>query len=174
MGKQWKQWETLFSWAPKPLQMMTIAIKLRHFLFGRKAMTNLVVGLVAKSCPTCDPMDCKLPSSSVHRVLQARILEWVAISFSRGSSWPRDQTWSPALQTDYLPTEPWGKPMTNLDSILKSKDITLLTKVHLVKAMGFPNSSVESWAPKNWCFWTECWRRLLRVPWMLGDQTSQS
>ena len=36
-------------------------------------------------------MDCSLPGSSVHRILQVRILEWVAISFSRGSSWPRDQ-----------------------------------------------------------------------------------
>ena len=48
---------------------------------------------VAQSCPTlCDPVDCSLPGSSVHGILQARILEWVAISFSRGSSWPRDQT----------------------------------------------------------------------------------
>ena len=41
---------------------------------------------------SCDHMDCSLPGSSVVEVLQARILEWVAISFSRGSSWPRDQT----------------------------------------------------------------------------------
>ena len=41
MGKQWKQWQTLFSWAPKSLQMMTTAMKLRHLLLGRKAMTNL-------------------------------------------------------------------------------------------------------------------------------------
>ena len=41
MGKQWKQWQTLFSWAPKPLQMVTAAIKLRHLLLGRKFMTNL-------------------------------------------------------------------------------------------------------------------------------------
>ena len=48
---------------------------------------------VAQSCPTlCDPMDCSLPGSSVHGVLQARVLEWVAISFSRGSFQPRDQT----------------------------------------------------------------------------------
>ena len=40
----------------------------------------------------CDPMDCSLPGSSVHGILQAKILEWVAISFSRGSSQPRDQT----------------------------------------------------------------------------------
>ena len=40
---------------------------------------------VAQSCPTlCDPMDCSQPGPSVHRILQARILEWVAISFSQG------------------------------------------------------------------------------------------
>ena len=50
-------------------------------------------GLVSKSCPTlCNPTDCSPPGSSVHRILQARILEWVAISFSRGSSRPRDWT----------------------------------------------------------------------------------
>ena len=46
---------------------------------------------VAQLCPTlCDPMDCSLPGFSVHGILQARLLEWVAISFSRGSSRPRD------------------------------------------------------------------------------------
>ena len=50
-------------------------------------------GEVAQSCPTlCNPMDCSLPGFSVHGILQARILEWIAISFSRGSSWPRDRT----------------------------------------------------------------------------------
>ena len=45
------------------------------------------------SCLTlCDPMDDGLPGSSVHGILQAKILKWVAISYSRGSSWPRDQT----------------------------------------------------------------------------------
>ena len=48
---------------------------------------------VAQSRPNlCDPMDCSLPGSSLHGILQARVLEWVAISFSRGSSRPRDQT----------------------------------------------------------------------------------
>ena len=41
----------------------------------------------------CDPTDYSLPGSSVHGIFQARILEWVAISFSRGFSWPRDWTW---------------------------------------------------------------------------------
>ena len=49
--------------------------------------------LITQSCLTlCEPMDCSPPSSSVHEIFQTRILEWVAISFSRGSSQPRDQT----------------------------------------------------------------------------------
>ena len=53
----------------------------------------LVCAKLLHLCPTLwDPMDCSPPGSSVHRILQARLLEWVAISFSRGSSQPRDQT----------------------------------------------------------------------------------
>ena len=49
--------------------------------------------LIAQLCPTfCDPMNRSLPGFAVLRILQARILEWVAIPFFRGSSWPRDQT----------------------------------------------------------------------------------
>ena len=49
--------------------------------------------LFTQSCPTlCDPMDCSLPSSSVYGILQARVLEWVAIPFFRGYSWPRGWT----------------------------------------------------------------------------------
>ena len=65
------------------------------------------------------------------------------------------------------------KVMTNIDSLLKSRDITLLTNVHLVKAMGFPivMYGCESWAIKkaecqrNDAFVLWCWSRLLRVPW---------
>ena len=63
--------------------------------------------LVTQSCLTpCDPMKCSPPGSSVHGISQARILKWVAISFSRRSSWPRDWTCvfsSPALQANSLP-----------------------------------------------------------------------
>ena len=48
---------------------------------------------VTQSCPTlCDPMDCSLPGFFIHWIFQARVLEWIATSFSRGSSWPRDWT----------------------------------------------------------------------------------
>ena len=68
-------------------------------------------------------MDCSLPGSSVHGIFQARVLEWGAIAFS----------------------------MTNLDSILKSRDITLLTKIYIVKAMVFPVAMYrcESWTIKK-------------------------
>ena len=53
----------------------------------------------------CNPMDCSPPDSSVHGILQARTLEWVAMPSSRGSSQPRDQTRSPSLLADSLPAE---------------------------------------------------------------------
>ena len=100
MEKQWKQGQTLFSWAPKSLQIVTAVITLKDLILGRKAMTNL-------------------------------------------------------------------------DSNLKSRDITLPTKVRLVKAMVFPvvMYGCESWTIKKAerrkidVFELWCWRRLLKVPW---------
>ena len=61
----------------------------------------------AQSCPIlCDPTDCSPPGSPVHGIFQARVLKWVAISFSRGSSQPRIEPGSPALQVDTLLSEP--------------------------------------------------------------------
>ena len=101
MGKEWKQCQTLFFWAPKSLQMVTAAMKLKD-------------------------------TYSLERKL-------------------------------------W----TNLDSVFKSRDITLPTKIHLVKAMVFPvvMYGCESWTIKKAerrridAFELWCWRRLLRVPW---------
>ena len=99
---------------------------------------------VAQSCPTLrDPMDHSLLGSSVHGIFQARVLESGAIAFS------------------------------NLESVLKSRNITLLTKVCLVKAMVFPlvTYGCESWTiRKAECrkidaFEPWCWRKLLRVLW---------
>ena len=60
---------------------------------GRRGFIYLFF-LVAQPCPTLwDPMDCSLPGSSVHGSLQARILKWVAIPFSKGSTWLGDWTW---------------------------------------------------------------------------------
>ena len=66
--------------------------------------------LVAESCPSLpNSMDCSLPGSSVQGILQARILEWVSISFSRGSSQPRDRIWVSFLVGGFFTTELPGK-----------------------------------------------------------------
>ena len=59
---------------------------------------------------SCDPMDCSPPGSSVHGILQARILEWVAFPFSKGSSLPRIESGSSAWQADSSLSESPGKP----------------------------------------------------------------
>ena len=65
-------------------------------------------------CPTlCNPMDCSLPGSSVHGILQARILEWLSCSPPGDLSDPGIEPTSPAapaLQVDCLPLSPWGSP----------------------------------------------------------------
>ena len=110
----------------------------RHLLLGRKVMTNLKWSEIAQSCLTlCNPMDCSLPGSSVHGIFQARILEWIAISFSRGSSRPRDRT-----QVSHIV----GRHFT-IWATRENRDITLPTKAHLVKAMVFP---VVMYGHENW------------------------
>ena len=69
-----------------------------------------------KSHPTlCDPMDCSPPGSSGHGILQARILEWIAILFSRGLTDPGIEPGSPALEADSLPSETSGNPLIMVD-----------------------------------------------------------
>ena len=114
------------------------------------------------SMTLCDPMDRSLPGSSVHGIFQARIMEWIAFPFSKGSSLK--------IKRCLLLGR---KAMTNLDSILKSRDNTLPTKVCLIIAMVFPvvMYGCESWTRKKAehqktdAFELWCWRRLLRVPW---------
>ena len=86
---------------------------------------------VSQSCPTlCNPMD-----HADHGILQARILEWVAVPFSRGSSQPGIEPRSPALQAVSLPAEPPGKPRdTGVGSL------SLLQRI-------FPNLGIKPVSP---------------------------
>ena len=71
------------------------------------------------------------------------------------------------LSTSVASAVLWKARASYLDSILKSRDITLTIKVCLVKAMVFPvvrYSCEESWGPKNWCFWTVLWEKILESP----------
>ena len=77
--------------------------------------------LVTRSCLTlCDPMNCRQPGSFVHGILQARILEWVAIPFSRRSSQPRDWTWVSCIAsrffTNWAPREAWKYKQIKMSS----------------------------------------------------------
>ena len=75
-------------------------------------------------CPTLSgPMDCSLPGFSVHGILQARILEWVTISFSRESSWPRDQTRVSGIRGRRFNLWATGKPYCNRS--LSKRDLLL-------------------------------------------------
>ena len=75
--------------------------------------------LLAKShLSHCDPMDCSLPDSSVHGILQARILEWVAIPFSRGSSDPEIKHMFPALRAVFLSLSHQGRPKPKMGLLL--------------------------------------------------------
>ena len=102
-------------------------------------------------------MDCSLAGSSVHGILQARILEWAVISSSRGSSQPRDLTsvsMSPALQADSLLLSHWRRAMTFLDSTYKWY-YTVCVFLWLIQRNFFKNGSA-----------LQCWRLFTDVTWV--------
>ena len=107
----------------------------------------------------CDPVDCSPSGSSIWGIFQARILEWVAISFSRGSSRPG----SPALRADSLPSEPPGKPWWLSFSLRKpcsfygalpgeQRKMTYTSSLSLRKSRYF-NSKDSISHPQNSCYW---------------------
>ena len=75
------------------LMFTKVEIKYLECWFFLWILNSTKWSAVARSCPSlCDPMDCSLAGSSVHGIFQAIVLEWIVISFSRGSSWPRGRT----------------------------------------------------------------------------------
>ena len=164
-GEKLKQWETLFLGAPKITADGDCSHEIKT-LSPWKSYDKPAKSL--QLCPTlCDPIDGSPPGSAVPGILQARTLEWVAISFSNAWKWkvkvktlscvgllatPWTAAYQAPLSTGFSRQEYWcglplPSPMTSLDSILKSRDITLLTKVHLVKAMVF---LVVMYVCENW------------------------
>ena len=84
-----------------PLKFWPFMISLRTVM--ALVSVSICVCLFAQSCPTlCYPRYYNLPGSSVHGILQARILEWVAIAFSKGSSQHRDQTWVSCISGSFF------------------------------------------------------------------------
>ena len=89
--------------------------KVNIYIWGYLSTLYLLVLMPVSHCLATPRTVCSLPGSSVHGTLQARILEWVAsISFSRGSSWPRNWTQVSSMAGRFLPTELQGKPLSLL------------------------------------------------------------
>ena len=87
-------------------------------------------------------MDCSLPGSPVHGILQARILEWVAISFSRGSSWPRDQSSFPLCHL--------GSPNSFFGSVW-SVNVFLISRSHIILFLKSPRLLLLDACTKKKC-----------------------
>ena len=88
-------------------------IQTSHCQAGSDYILNMCTCSVVSYCLQLH--HCGPPASSVHGISQARILEWAAVSFSRGSSWPKPiKPASPALQADSLPLSHWGRPILYL------------------------------------------------------------
>ena len=86
-------WATCLSLWNRHVPTVSIIVSMNIILKTWVSRKGCCCCKLLQSCPTLhDHMDCSLPSSSVHGILQARILEWVAMPSSRGSSWPRDRT----------------------------------------------------------------------------------
>ena len=94
--------------------------------------------LIAQLCLTlCDPTDCSLPGSSVHAILQARILEWVAIPFSRGSSQPGDWTWISCIAGSFFTV--WAIRETKYKCFIQLQYWVIT--IHLLQQLAFPYGS---------------------------------
>ena len=157
MGKQWKQWQLFFSGLQNQCGRDCSHEIKRHLLPGRKVK-------VAQWCLTlCDPMD-----YTVQGTLQARILEWVAFPFSRGSSQPRDRTqvshiagrfftsWATTEAQEYL-SEYWKKSYDKPKQCIKKQRYHFANKGLYSQNYVFFSSQLRMWslehkgrwAPKN-------------------------
>ena len=95
-----------------------------------------------------DPMDCSLPGSSAHGIFQARIREWVAISYFMGYSQSRDRTYISCLAGRFFTTEPCGDPKG------RQRELQILS--YKLDMSGLPQEASGSKHPHAWAISTEC------------------
>ena len=112
-----------------------------------------------QSCLTlCDPMDCNSPGSSVPQILQARILEWVAIPSSRGSSHPGIESRSPALKADSSPLRNQGSPYIRNTMWFLLIHIKMYASLCTEIRRNFVNMQKN-----NFLLWCSFWRKMLLI-----------
>ena len=162
--------------------MATVAIKLKGTCFLESydkscvcvcvcVCVHMDMHSVTQLCQAlCDPICHSLLGCFVHEIFPARLLEWVAISSSRGSSWPRGQTLVSGIS--YIGKRilyPWATGKHDKPSVLKSRGITLLANIHIAKVAVFQvvMYRYESWTIKKaepWrtdAFELWCWRTMV-------------
>ena len=111
--------------------------------------------LVAQSCPTlCDPMDCSLPGSPLHGILQARVLKWVSVPSSRRSSQPKDQTWISCIAGGFFTVwtlkSYWGLIFFFLTEVLTLYHAECIQWVSMEAGLSSFSSTYQSRAPLWW------------------------
>ena len=114
-------------------------------------------------------MDCSLPGSSVHGIFQAIVLEWITISFSKGSSQPRDRTWVSHIIDRRFTI--WARGDCPRLHVNKQRHY-FANRGPSSQRYGFSSSHIwmwvldykESWTPKNWCFWAVVLEQILESP----------
>jgi len=150
---------------------MSNSLRLHGLQHARLPCPSPTPKACSNSCPLSQWCHPTVSSSGpiTSRQIDGETMETVRDFISLGSKVTADGDCSHEIKRRLLLG---SKAMTNLESILKSRDITLLTKVHLVKSYGFSSSQVwmweldykQSWAPKNWCFWTVVLEKTLESP----------
>ena len=161
MGKKWKQWQILFSWALKSLWTVTAAMKLKEACTLEKKLwqTNPDITLknrnifsdkgegeseIPQSCLfRSDPMDCSPPGSPVPGILQARTLEWVAVSLSNAWKW---KVKVKSLSRVWLLVTPWTAAHQAPPSVGFSRQ-EYWNGVPLPSPGNLPNPGIEPGSP---------------------------
>ena len=143
--------------------------------------------LVIQSCLTlCNYLDCRLPGSSVHGILQAKLLAWAAVPFSWISSWPRDQTWVSCIADRFftiwttreeiwigrLLNKKWSIEKTGLKLNIQKAKIIAFCPIISWQIEGEKAEDLFSWAPKS--PWMVIEVTKLKEPWFLGGKLWQS
>ena len=123
--------------------------------------TTGVCVLVAQSFPTlCNSMDCSPPGSSVLGILQARIREWVAIPFSRGSSWPRYWTWVSCIAGRFFTI--WASRFLWISTMKKPRKLKELIEILVKNVADNSYRGKSEWPRNRWRDIEITWNRDLR------------
>ena len=146
MRKQWKQWETSFSWAPTSLQMVTSVVKLKDTCSLEEKLWQTCCVLAAQLCLIlCNPLDCSLPDSSVHGIFQQEYWSGLPFPPPGESSQPRDWTWVSCISGIFFTVWATRKTHYKPRKHIKNQRHCFASKGLSSQSCGFSGSHVWMW-----------------------------